>query len=66
MIEKSLSVDNLFVFLLIFSFFAVPRAYQYRVLLWGVIGAMVVGAGAYALITSAVLTARRDRQAEEV
>jgi tellurite resistance protein TerC len=42
LIELSLSVDNLFVFLLIFSYFAVPRAYQYRVLLWGVIGAMVM------------------------
>jgi tellurite resistance protein TerC len=42
LIELSLSVDNLFVFLLIFSYFAVPRAYQYRVLLWGVLGAMVM------------------------
>ena len=41
-IEKSLSVDNLFVFLLIFSYFAVPRAFQYRVLIWGVVGAMMM------------------------
>ncbi len=41
-IELSLSVDNLFVFLLIFSYFAVPKAFQYRVLLWGVLGAMVM------------------------
>ena len=35
LIEKSLSVDNVFVFLLIFSSFAVPAAYQHRVLFWG-------------------------------
>ena len=34
LIEKSLSVDNIFVFILIFSFFAVPAAYQHRVLFW--------------------------------
>jgi TerC family integral membrane protein len=39
-IEKSLSVDNLFVFALLFHFFAVPAAYQHRVLFWGVIGAL--------------------------
>lgn len=44
LIEKALSVDNLFVFLLLFSFFAVPKAYQYRVLFWGVIGALVMRA----------------------
>lgn len=41
LIEKSLSVDNLFVFLLIFRYFAVPAAYQHRVLFWGIIGALV-------------------------
>ena len=41
LIEKSLSVDNLFVFALLFQFFAVPAAYQHRVLFWGVIGALV-------------------------
>ncbi|MFZ4584441.1 MAG: TerC family protein [Acidimicrobiia bacterium] len=41
LIEKSLSVDNLFVFAVIFSFFAVPAAYQHRVLFWGVLGALV-------------------------
>lgn len=41
-IEKSLSVDNLFVFLVIFNYFEVPRAYQHRVLLWGVLGALVL------------------------
>lgn len=41
-IEKSLSVDNVFVFLLIFSHFAVPMEYQRKVLLWGVLGAIVM------------------------
>ena len=43
-IEKALSVDNLFVFLVIFSYFAVPPAYQHRVLFWGILGAMVMRA----------------------
>jgi tellurite resistance protein TerC len=42
LIEKSLSVDNIFVFILIFSFFAVPSAYQHRVLFWGILGALVM------------------------
>lgn len=41
LIEKSLAVDNVFVFALIFSYFAVPRAYQHRVLFYGVLGALV-------------------------
>jgi tellurite resistance protein TerC len=41
-IELSLSVDNLFVFLLIFSYFKVPQKYQHRVLYWGVLGALVM------------------------
>jgi tellurite resistance protein TerC len=40
LIELSLSVDNLFVFLLVFSFFKVPAKYQHRVLFWGVLGAL--------------------------
>ena len=44
LIEKALSVDNLFVFLVIFSLFAVPRAYQRRVLLWGILGAIAMRA----------------------
>src|SRR5262245_1095948 len=40
-IEESLSVDNIFVFVLIFSFFAVPRQFQHRVLFWGILGAIV-------------------------
>ena len=42
LIEESLSVDNLFVFLLIFRYFAVPRHFQHAVLLWGVVGALVM------------------------
>lgn len=42
LIELSLSVDNLFVFLLIFTYFKVPAKYQHRVLFWGVLGALVM------------------------
>ncbi|MBR5698249.1 MAG: TerC family protein [Prevotella sp.] len=42
LIEKSLSVDNLFVFLMLFSFFGVERKYQHEVLFWGIIGALVL------------------------
>jgi tellurite resistance protein TerC len=42
LIELSLSVDNLFVFLIIFSYFKVPAKYQHRVLYWGVLGALVM------------------------
>ena len=42
LIEESLSIDNVFVFSLVFSAFAVPRRYQHRVLFWGVIGALVM------------------------
>jgi tellurite resistance protein TerC len=42
MIEWSLSIDNVFVFVLIFSFFKVPAALQYRVLFWGVVGALIM------------------------
>jgi len=44
LVEKSLSVDNIFVFVLLFSFFKVPEEYQHRVLFWGVIGALVLRA----------------------
>jgi tellurite resistance protein TerC len=44
LIEKSLSVDNIFVFLMIFGFFAVPAEYQRRVLIYGVLGAIVLRA----------------------
>lgn len=54
LIEKSLSVDNLFVFVLIFSYFKVPAQYQHRILFWGIIGALIMRAsliliGAYLL-----------------
>jgi tellurite resistance protein TerC len=42
LIEESLSVDNLFVFLVIFRYFAVPRKYQHQILFWGVVGALVM------------------------
>lgn len=42
LIEKSLSVDNLFVFLMLFSYFAVPEKYLHKVLFWGVLGALVM------------------------
>jgi tellurite resistance protein TerC len=44
-IEKSLSVDNVFVFALLFSYFAVPHQYQHKVLFWGILGALVMRAG---------------------
>lgn len=44
LIEKSLSIDNIFVFVLIFTFFKVPALYQHRVLFWGVFGAIVMRA----------------------
>ena len=44
LIEQSLSVDNLFVFLLIFRYFAVPRKFQHEVLFWGVLGALIMRA----------------------
>jgi len=45
LIEKALSVDNLFVFLVLFSYFAVPPPLQHRVLFWGIVGALVMRAG---------------------
>lgn len=42
LIEKSLSVDNIFIFILIFTSLSVPAAYQHRVLFWGVLGALVM------------------------
>ncbi len=41
LIEKSLSMDNLFVFLMIFSYFGVPNRYQHKVLFWGILGALI-------------------------
>ncbi len=42
LIEKSLSVDNIFVFVLVFGYFAVPPLYQHRLLFWGVLGALIM------------------------
>jgi tellurite resistance protein TerC len=42
LIEKALSMDNIFVFVVIFRFFSIPRMYQYRVLFWGILGAVVM------------------------
>jgi tellurite resistance protein TerC len=53
-IEKALSVDNIFVFVLIFSTFAVPRTLQHRVLFWGILGALVMRA-AFILLGGALL-----------
>jgi tellurite resistance protein TerC len=52
LIEKALSVDNIFVFVLIFRYFRVPSRYQHRVLFWGILGALImrgvmIAAGAY-------------------
>jgi tellurite resistance protein TerC len=44
LIEYSLSVDNIFVFALLFSYFAVPAQYQHRVLFWGILGALIMRA----------------------
>ncbi len=44
LVEKALSVDNIFVFIVIFSYFAVPREYHHKVLFWGVVGAFVMRA----------------------
>lgn len=56
LIEKSLSVDNIFVFALIFSYFAVPAKVQHRVLFWGVLGALVLRA-VFILAGAALLAA---------
>jgi tellurite resistance protein TerC len=49
LIEKSLSVDNLFVFLMLFSYFKVPALYQHKVLFWGILGALVMRAALIAV-----------------
>jgi tellurite resistance protein TerC len=56
LIEKSLSIDNLFVFSLIFGYFAVPVAYQRRVVFWGIVGAIVLR-GLFILAGAALLDA---------
>jgi tellurite resistance protein TerC len=54
LIEKSLSVDNLFVILLIFSYFRVPAAYQHKILFWGILGALIMR-GILIIVGSALL-----------
>ena len=49
LIEKSLSVDNVFVFALLFSYFAVPPKYQHKVLFWGILGALIMRAAMIAV-----------------
>jgi len=44
LVEKTLAMDNVFVIAMIFSFFAIPRAYQHRVLFWGILGVIVLRA----------------------
>ena len=56
LIEYSLSVDNLFVFIVIFSYFAVPPMYQHRVLFWGILGALVLRA-IFIVVGAALLSA---------
>lgn len=56
LIEKSLSLDNVFVFVLIFAHFAVPAEYQHRVLFWGIIGALVMRAILIALGATLIAT----------
>jgi len=54
LLELALSTDNLFVFLLIFSYFQVPRAYQHRILFWGILGA-VLTRGTFIAVGAAVI-----------
>ncbi|MCI1186828.1 TerC family protein [Hymenobacter sp. DH14] len=56
LVEKALSVDNLFVFLLIFNYFKVPAQYQHRILFWGVLGALILRA--VFILAGAALLAR--------
>lgn len=56
LIEYALSVDNIFVFVLIFSYFNVPEEYQHRVLFWGIIGALVLRG--VMIVAGSVLVAR--------
>ena len=54
LLELALSTDNLFVFLLIFSYFRVPRAFQHRVLFWGIVGAVLTRGGFIAIGAAAI------------
>lgn len=54
LLELALSTDNLFVFLLIFSYFQVPRAFQHRILFWGIVGAVLTRGGFIAIGAAAI------------
>lgn len=54
LIEKSLSVDNIFVFIMIFSYFKVPSIYQHKVLFYGIVGALLMRAGMIAAGTALI------------
>ena len=54
LLEKSLSVDNLFVILLIFNYFKIPGLYQHKVLFWGILGALVMR-GSFILVGAALI-----------
>ncbi|MBV2354411.1 TerC family protein [Streptomyces sp. J2-1] len=56
LIEKSLSVDNIFVFALIFGYFGIPDKYQHRVLMWGIVGALAMRA-VFIIVGAALLDA---------
>ncbi|MBI5380794.1 MAG: TerC family protein [Opitutae bacterium] len=58
LIEKSLSVDNVFVFALLFSYFGVPQLYQHKVLFWGILGALLMRA--VMILAGAALIAKFD------
>ncbi len=44
LVEKTLSIDNIFVFIMVFGYFQVPKAYQHKVLFWGILGALIMRA----------------------
>lgn len=48
-IEKSLAIDNIFIFAVVFAYFGIPKIYQHRVLFWGILGALVFRAGFIAM-----------------
>ena len=64
LIEKSLSVDNVFVFALLFSYFAVPPLYQHKVPFWGILGALVIAGGLAILATEFIWARRAMRNAK--
>ena len=61
LIEMSLSVDNLFVFIIIFSYFNVPKKYEHRVLFWGILVALVLR-GIFIVAGVAMFNAFQDRK----